>query len=200
MCILSGQCAASKIGNSHCLSWAVTRQNQQNDFCGHRRLRPAWESAQSDQSSLSAWRIIGSLATHKGHSKDSDQTGRMPRLIWVFAGHRSMLFCWFCCVAAQFMNHLPSQKSIPDLRCVCVYIYVCACVGTCVRAPCHGHFHIIWGYGVLLDPLHWLFSPITTNAARNRNSHPCIVNVLKNWSELHVSICNLRWQGHHIVW
>ena len=42
-------------------------------------------SAQSDQSSLSAWRIIGSLGTHKAHSEHSDQTGWMPRLIWVFA-------------------------------------------------------------------------------------------------------------------
>ena len=26
------------------------------------------------------------LATHWAHSEDSDQTGRIPRLIWVFAG------------------------------------------------------------------------------------------------------------------
>ena len=38
------------------------------------------------ESSLSAWRKLGSLATHWAHSEDSDQTGRMPRLIWVFAG------------------------------------------------------------------------------------------------------------------
>ena len=51
-----------------------------------RRLRSAWVSAQSDQSSLSAWRKLGSLVTHWVHSEDSDQTGRIPRLIWVFAG------------------------------------------------------------------------------------------------------------------
>ena len=38
------------------------------------------------ESSLSAWRKLGSLATHWAHSEDSDQTGSMPRLIWVFAG------------------------------------------------------------------------------------------------------------------
>ena len=32
------------------------------------------------------WRKLGSLATHWAHSKDSDQTGRTPRQIWVFAG------------------------------------------------------------------------------------------------------------------
>ena len=37
------------------------------------------------ESLLSAWRKLGSLATHLAHSEDSDQTGQMPRLIWVFA-------------------------------------------------------------------------------------------------------------------
>ena len=44
-------------------------------------IRPVWS-----ESSLSAWRKLGSLATHWAHSEDSDQTGRMSRLIWVFAG------------------------------------------------------------------------------------------------------------------
>ena len=48
--------------------------------------RPVWS-----ESSLSAWRILGPLATHWAHSKDSDQIGRMPRLIWVFAGRTLIL-------------------------------------------------------------------------------------------------------------
>ena len=43
---------------------------------------PVWSEA-----SLLAWKKLGSLATHCVHSEDSDQTSRMPRLIWVFAGH-----------------------------------------------------------------------------------------------------------------
>ena len=43
------------------------------------------------QSSLSAWRKLGSLATHWAHSENSDQTGQMPRLIWVFAWHTVIL-------------------------------------------------------------------------------------------------------------
>ena len=39
-------------------------------------IRPVWS-----ESSLSAWRKLGSLPTHWAHSEDSDQTGRMPRLI-----------------------------------------------------------------------------------------------------------------------
>ena len=44
-------------------------------------IRPVWS-----ESSLSAWRKLGSLADHQAHSEDIDQTGRMPRLIWVLAG------------------------------------------------------------------------------------------------------------------
>ena len=44
-------------------------------------IRPVWS-----ESSLSAWRKLGSLATHWAHSEDSDQIGLMPRLIWVFTG------------------------------------------------------------------------------------------------------------------
>ena len=42
---------------------------------------PVWS-----ESLLSAWRNIGSSVTHWAHCKDSDQTGWMPKLIWVFAG------------------------------------------------------------------------------------------------------------------
>ena len=54
-------------------------------------IRPVWS-----ESSLSVWRKLGSLATHWAPSEDSDQTGRMPRLIWVFAGHIATLlvFSW----------------------------------------------------------------------------------------------------------
>ena len=37
-----------------------------------------------------------SLATHSAHSEDSDQTGRVPRLIWVFAGRPLILLVLSC--------------------------------------------------------------------------------------------------------
>ena len=43
-------------------------------------IRPVWS-----ESSLSAWRKLGSLATFWVHSEDSDQPGHPPRLIRVFA-------------------------------------------------------------------------------------------------------------------
>ena len=80
---------------------AASQQNQQNNLCARRRLRSAWASAQSDQSLLSTWRNLGSLATHWVHSEDSDQT----RQIRVFAGHTP--FCWFCCEAASISSPEP---------------------------------------------------------------------------------------------
>ena len=44
---------------------------------------PVWS-----QSSLSTWRNIWSSTTHRAHCEESDQTGRIPRLIWVFPGHK----------------------------------------------------------------------------------------------------------------
>ena len=73
------------------LNWAASWQNQQNGMCAQRRLRSAWTSAQFDQSSLSAWRKLESWTTLWVHSEDSDQTGRMPRVIWVFAGRTVIL-------------------------------------------------------------------------------------------------------------
>ena len=49
-----------------------------------------WASVWS-LSSLSAWRKLGSLATHWAYSEDSDQTGQIPRLIWAFAGRTVIL-------------------------------------------------------------------------------------------------------------
>ena len=57
-------------------------------------IHPVWS-----ESSLFDWRNLGSLTSHWVHREDSDQTGRMPRLIWVFAGCTS--FCWLCQVAAH---------------------------------------------------------------------------------------------------
>ena len=58
---------------------------------------PVWAA-----SSLSAWRKLVSLAIHCAQSEDSDQTGRMPRLIWVFAGWTLILLVLSFHVAAHF--------------------------------------------------------------------------------------------------
>ena len=79
--------------------WAAAWQNQQN-------IRvPSEDTDQPGQPPSLIIIIIGlgSLATQWAHSEDSDQTGRMPRPIWVFAGHTGhfvgFVFCrliWYC--------------------------------------------------------------------------------------------------------
>ena len=57
-------------------------------------IRPVW----SESSLCAQWVAKNPMFLH-ADSEDSDQTGRMPRLIWVFAWRT--LACWFCHVAAQ---------------------------------------------------------------------------------------------------
>ena len=53
--------------------------------CVQRRLRSAWASAQSDQSSLCIQWVAKAPTFLHADSEDC-QTGQMPRLIWIFAG------------------------------------------------------------------------------------------------------------------
>ena len=71
-------------------------------LCAQRRLRSAWASTQSDQSLLSTWRKLGSLATHWAHSEDwSDWTDVQADLSLRWA-HIS--FCLFCHEAAHLVK------------------------------------------------------------------------------------------------
>ena len=64
------------------------------------------------ESSLSARRKSGSLATHFVHSEDSDQTGRMPRLNRVFAG-RTVIFL----VLSWGGSFFPQKLTIREVLC-----------------------------------------------------------------------------------
>ena len=67
--------------------------------CAQRRLTSAWASAQSDRSqSLRCafqWVAKDPSFLH-ADSEDSDQTGRMPRWIWVFARRTAILLVLSC--------------------------------------------------------------------------------------------------------
>ena len=69
--------------------WVASWQNQQYGMCAQRRLRSAWAFAQSDQSSLCVHWVANDSSFLHADSEDSNQTGRMPRLIWVFAGRKA---------------------------------------------------------------------------------------------------------------
>ena len=64
------------------------------------------------ESSLCAQWVAKDPSFFHADSKDSDQTGWMPRLIWIFAGAQSV--CWFCHVAA----HLCMEKNVKKTLCL----------------------------------------------------------------------------------
>ena len=64
------------------------------------------------ESSLSTWRQLESLATHWAHSDDSDQTGRMPSLSWVFAG-RTLILLVLSCRGSHYNRRMDRHKVVP---------------------------------------------------------------------------------------
>ena len=88
-------------------TWATTWQNQQTKMCPQQRQislhhRPVWS-----ESLLSAWKQVRYLATHKADSDDTDQTGRMPGLIWVFAGDT----CHFVGFVMRWLTWLYAERN-----------------------------------------------------------------------------------------
>ena len=96
-------------------------------------IRPVWS-----ESSLSAWRKLGCWATHWAHSEDSDQTGRMPRLIWVFTGRRVVLLCPATRKWRGIMLYPPKfwVSVRPSVR-----LSVCLSVRPSVRPSVSAHHH-----------------------------------------------------------
>ena len=100
---------SSSILSKHFLLTLIEPPRDKTDkmACAPSEDRSAWTSAQSDQSSLSTWRKLGSSDTHWAHSEDSDQTGRSLR--WAH-----MPYCWFCNEVAQFclvkISNLSAEK------------------------------------------------------------------------------------------
>ena len=139
--------------------WATTWQNQQNEC-----IRPVWS-----ESSLSAWRKLGSLATHWVHSEGSDQTGRMPKLIWVFAGWQSL--CWFCQEAAHWSFnrwvHLSKDRLFVLWPIIC---------------PLTSFLHLVKGNGWIIFP--FTNVPIcqtTILLVSEHNFHMLLFYSSKNW-------------------
>ena len=67
-------------------------------------IRPVWS-----ESSLFAWRKLGYLANHCGHSEDSDQTRRMPRLIWVSVAGRTLICLVLSCRGSNINRRFQSN-------------------------------------------------------------------------------------------
>ena len=117
-CIGSWSSLFHLLFNSSCVSHASHNMIKPTKWvCAQRRLRSAWASAQSDQkSSLSTWSNLGSLATHWAQSEDSDSTGRMPRLIWIFAGRTFILLVLSCRGSYLMVSNVADEISYTESR------------------------------------------------------------------------------------
>ena len=78
-------------------------------MCAQRRLRSAWAFAQSDQPSLCAQWVAKDPSFLHADSKDSDQSGWMPMLIWAFAGRTFILLVLLWCGSniTRKRNYIP---------------------------------------------------------------------------------------------
>ena len=91
----------------HSASLCLDKSNKRA-LCTQHKLRSAWASTQSDQSSLCAQWVAKDPRFLYADSEDSDQTGRMPRLI--FAGRTchfvGFVMWWLICAnGSAFLNH-----------------------------------------------------------------------------------------------
>ena len=105
--------------------WVAAWQNQQNDMCPAKTqislgIRPVW----SESSLCAPWVAKDPMLLH-ADSEDSDQTGRMPRLIWVFAGRTGNFVC-FCHAAAPILKPCAysSLHTVSDQSTCCLYTVV----------------------------------------------------------------------------
>ena len=68
-------------------------------------IRPVWS-----ESSLSAWRKLGSLATHWAHSEDWSDWAEAQAVLSLRWAHMS--FCWFCHKAAHLIQKTSRLMSV----------------------------------------------------------------------------------------
>ena len=66
-------------------------------MCSQQRLGTAWASTQSDQSPCCGSVVAKDPRFLHADGEDSDQTGRLPKLIWVFTGRTGDLLVLLCC-------------------------------------------------------------------------------------------------------
>ena len=118
-------------------------------------IRPFW----SESSLCAEWVAKDPRFLH-ADSKDSDQTGRMPRLIWVFAG-RTCHFVGFVTMRLKWMLKLPSL-TIP----ICQTIHFCkfknisnifANITSLNSRPGYAGDHNLASYSVKISRSSWLY-------------------------------------------
>ena len=163
-------------------------------------IRPVWS-----EPSLSAWRKPGFLATHWTHSEDSDQTGRMPRLIWVIAG-RKYHFVGFVMGRLNYeqISHAKKFKTpiTVSLRSTIPASDIYDMIWYFINAISHmAHEHIYNWQHTMICRLATINSENTINSSQNLWKR-CFFRFLTNlgWIEASSEILFLYKQIYELVW
>ena len=139
---------------------AITWQNQQNE-CAHSKtqislgIRPVWS-----ESSLCAQWVAKDPSFLHADSEDSDQTGRMPRLIWVFAGRTLIWLVLSCRGPIVFVFIVYSLKYCNQLKLSCLRYILCNCRN--IR-PCTNYFMFAVSYHLTFNPIPKAFLAFVKN-------------------------------------
>ena len=109
--------------------WAATWQNQQNECAPSED----WDQLGYLASLIRVFAVrmkkLGSLAIHWVHSKDTDQTGRMPRLIWIFAGRTLILLVLSCRGSfpgqhGKYQHPVALLKNSTSPQTICIWSFI----------------------------------------------------------------------------
>ena len=105
-------------------------------------IHPVWS-----ESSLCTQLVANDLLLLYMRSEDSNQTGRMPTLIWVFAWRTS--FCWFCREVAHFITESDAAYGVhfkpePDQEKTCLMSYVTTKVQADTKAQISLRIRAVW--------------------------------------------------------
>ena len=117
-------CSLTPIKCMEPIKWTATWQNQQSE-CAPAKAQislgvcPVW----SESSLCAQWVAKGPRFLH-ADSEDSDQTGRMPRLVWVFAGRTLTLLSLSCRGSIVFL--LKSSPLLSDQFSIVVVVVMYA--------------------------------------------------------------------------
>ena len=115
--------------------WAAAWQNQQNDMCAQRRLRSAWASVKSDQSSLCTQWVAKNPRFLHADSEDYQTVDAQTD--WSLHWAQS-LFCWFCRAAAHFQEIVTSHFSPGKQK-----LRQCCAIDKMKNIPYHEKSHIM---------------------------------------------------------
>ena len=118
-----------------CITWAASWQNQQNGMCTQISLVncPVWS-----ESSLSAWRKLGSLLPIERTLETLIRLGRCPG--WSASSLGAQSFCWFCHGKLSACSAFEKHCFLNVLKCWNSFCYTWwlpyawpACVASCAQ-------------------------------------------------------------------